>query len=120
MNLMTRLTASLVHRPHFEVRTVPVLDDVRAVLWMEVPAGTSVACKALFEFDTVPGVSPKLREEWEGGPRRSDDDLTAKLGPIVVPPRTQFDPATVSSPRFRVKWTTSSGHTHEATVKVFD
>jgi hypothetical protein len=118
MNVVDRIADIIGRRPRFEVRTVPVLDDVRAVLWMEVPPGMVVACRALFEFDTVPGVRPQIREEWGGGRDREGTDTTATSGPVVVPPRAQFDPATVAHPRFRVKWTTSAGRTREATVEV--
>jgi hypothetical protein len=119
MRLVTRLMENLSSRPRFEVRVVPVLDDVRAVLWVEIPAGTAISCRALFEFDPIPGTTPHLREDWSDGVRRGPAASPAKVGPIAVPPRTQFDPETLSNPRFRVKWTTPTGKKRETIVPVF-
>jgi len=120
MSFIITLFHRLSRRPRFEVRAVPVLDDTRAVLWIDVPPGSTVVCRALFEFDPVPGVTPRVHEDWSAGAQPKDADGPTIASPVIVPPKTLFNPASVSNPRFRVKWTMSSGRSHESVVRVFE
>jgi hypothetical protein len=124
MNLLRALGGVFGGRPRFEVRTVPVLDDVRAVLWMRPPrSGGRVACRAVFEFDEVPGVEPLIREDRGAAkapttPQSRSGEASRSIERVWVPPRIEYAPRTVRNPRFRVNWATSSRGPGEVLVRV--
>ncbi|MEZ4503880.1 MAG: hypothetical protein R3C39_14755 [Dehalococcoidia bacterium] len=126
MNAMQRLISVVRGRPRFEVRAVPVLDDVRAVLWMEPGrlGGEALACRALIEFDPIPGVEPRLKEDWDASPPTARGAGAARSQAeserTWVPPRIVFDPATVRNPRFRVRWAAPGRGPAEVVVPVVD
>jgi len=111
-------------RPTFVVRTLPnETADAAISLWLvrRGPlAPRRLRLETRFVYDPIPGLQPIVADTFPDGPGVQELEVPATRGPAGrrLLAAVMFDPATVASPRFVVRWQPVSAAMAEAVVAV--